>query len=116
MNDAWIATSERVFSSMTWLLQIETERKRIQPNQNPGRTRTIARRIAGIALKEFYRSTTDDFVKLLTQAKEDPSLSDTVRSASDRLAARLDEQFNSPSLDPVSDAMIIVEFIRNHRK
>lgn len=98
---------------MNWLLEIETELKRIQPDQNPGRTRTIARRIAGIALKELYRSSSDDFVKLLTQAKDDASVSDAVRSASDRLAARLDAQFNSPSVDPIGDAMIVVEFVKS---
>ncbi|MBI2429869.1 MAG: hypothetical protein HYV29_13950 [Ignavibacteriales bacterium] len=100
---------------MDWLLHIETELKRVQRNQNPGRTRTIARRIAGIALKELYRSTTDDFVQLLAQAKDDASLSDAVRSASDRLAARLDAQFNSPSVDPINDAMIIVEFVKQQK-
>lgn len=100
---------------MSWLLQIETELKRIQPNQHPGRTRTIARRIAGIALKEFYHSSSEDFVHLLTQAKDDASLSDPVRSASDRLAARLDAQFNSPSVDPINDAMIVVEFVKQQK-
>ncbi len=97
---------------MNWLLQIETELKRIRQNQNPGRTRTIARRIAGIALKEFFHSSSEDFVQLLHQAEEHVSLPDEVRSASNRLAARLDANFNSPSLSPIDDAMIIVEFVK----
>lgn len=97
---------------MNWLHQIETELQRVQPNQHPGRTRTIARRIAGIALKEFYHISSEDFIQLLRQAKEDVTLPETVRLASDRLAARLDVNFNSPSVDPVNDAMVIVEFVK----
>ena len=97
---------------MNWLLQIETELNRLQPDQNPGRMRTIARRIAGIALKEFFHSASEDFVQLLHQAEEHVSLPDEVRSASNRLAARLDANFNSPSVDPIKDAMIIVEFVK----
>lgn len=99
---------------MNWLLQIETELKRIQSSQHPGRTRTIARRIAGIALKEFFHSSSEDFVQLLHQAEENVSLPKEVRSASSRLAARLDAHFNSPSVDPISDAMVIVEFVKNN--
>lgn len=97
---------------MNWLAQIESEFRRIQPNDNPGRTRTIARRIAGIALKEYYHAAADDFIQLLKQAKDDQTLSDAVRSASDRLSTRLDANFNSPSLDPIGDAKIIVEFVK----
>lgn len=98
---------------MNWLSHIENELKRVTPGENPGRTRTIARRIAGIALKEMYQSSSVDFIRLLQQAKEDISVPDSVRSASDRLAARLDAQFNSTSVDPINDAMIVVEFVKN---
>lgn len=101
---------------MNWLLHIESELQRVQPNQPPGRTRTIARRIAGIALKEFYHAPAEDFVQLLHQAEEDVSLSEEARSASARLAARLDEHFNSPSTDPINDAMTIVEFVKKYQK
>lgn len=97
---------------MHWLLQIETELKRVQPEQNPGRTRTIARRIAGIALKEMYHAPSDDFVQLLQQAKDDVTLTHEARSASERLAARLDANFRSPSADPINDAMIIVAYVK----
>jgi len=98
---------------MNWLLHIETELKRIQPQQHPGRVRTIARRIAGIALREFYHSSTEDFIQLLHQAQEDTTLPETARSAAGRLAARLDANFHSPSVDPINDAMTIVEFVKS---
>lgn len=100
---------------MNWLLHIETELKRIQPQQHPGRVRTIARRIAGIALRELYHSSTEDFIQFLHQAQQDTTLPDDVRSAAGRLAARLDANFNSPSVNPINDAMIIVEFVKKER-
>ena len=97
---------------MNWLLQIDTELQRIQPSENPGRTRTTARRIAGIALQQFYHKSSEDFIRLIQSAIDDPVLPTNVHSALERLAARLDPHFNSPSVDPISDAMIVVEFVK----
>jgi hypothetical protein len=98
---------------MNWLSHIENELKRVTPGENPGRTRTIARRIAGIALQHYYADGTKDFLQLINNAKDDPAFPDDVRSAIGRLAARLDAQFSSPSTDPVGDALIVVDFIRD---
>lgn len=98
---------------MNWLLQIDTELQRIQPGENPGRTRTTARRIAGIALQHFYHQSAEDFIRLIQSAIDDTSLPDNVHYALERLAARLDANFNSPSVDPISDAMIVVEFVKS---
>lgn len=101
---------------MTWLQQIETELARMRQGEHPGRTRTIARRIAGIALQHFYKSPSDDFLRLLQTACVDDTLPNDVRSAVERLSARLDENFSSPSLDPIGDAHSIVNFVRSvHR-
>ena len=97
---------------MHWLLQIETELNRIQLNENPGRTRTIARRIAGIALRELYYSSGEDFLKLIQQASDDAKLPENVRTSASRLASRLSSNFTSPSIDPIGDAKIIVEFVK----
>ncbi len=97
---------------MNWLLQIETELQRVTPNQNPGRTRTTARRVAGIALQQFYNNPSEDFLRLLQTATNDASLPNEVRTAVERLAARLDANFTSPSVDPVNDAMIVVEYVK----
>jgi hypothetical protein len=100
------------FHEMNWLLQIETELSRLQPNQHPGRMRTIARRIAGIALKEWYQSSGEDFLSLIHQASNDAHLPNDVRASSNRLAARLSSDFTSPSVDPIGDAKSIVEFVK----
>lgn len=101
-----------LYSIVDWLLQIENELRRKQPGENPGRTRTIARRIAGIALQHFYKNPSEDFLRLLQTAVNDASLPNEVRTAIERLAARLDTNFNSPSVDPINDAMIVVEFVK----
>ncbi len=102
---------------MNWLAQIETELRRIQPGKNPGRTRTIARRVAGFALQQFYQSFTEDFLTLLKQAALDSSLPNDVQHSAQRLSERLSSDFQSPSIDPIGDAKIIVEFVkRTHDK
>jgi hypothetical protein len=100
---------------MNWLHQIETERQRLQPGENPGRTRTIARRIAGIALQQYFQSFAGDFLAVLRTAAADETLPGDIREASERLMTRLDPNFISPSTDPVSDAMLIVDFVRQQR-
>ncbi|MFA6540656.1 MAG: hypothetical protein WCT99_03565 [Bacteroidota bacterium] len=97
---------------MNWLTQIENERRRIQPGENPGRTRTIARRIAGIALKQIYDASVDDFMLLLQRASNDLSLPPDVQHAAARLSTRLSPDFQSPSVDPVGDADIIVTYAK----
>ncbi len=97
---------------MNWLLEIDTELGRIRPGQNAGRIRTTARRIAGIALKELYSSPSDNFLQQLHSAVNDEALPDGIREAAERLAARLDANFSSPSIDPVGDAMLIVAHVK----
>ncbi len=99
---------------MQWLVEIETELRRVNPGENPGRTRTIARRIAGIALQQIYADGTKDFLHLIISAKIDPVFPDDVRSALERLAARLDAQFSSPSTNPIGDAMMVVDFVKQN--
>ncbi|KAB2922120.1 MAG: hypothetical protein F9K22_12515 [Bacteroidetes bacterium] len=101
-----------VYSNMTWLADIETELRRIGPGDPPGRVRTVARRIAGIALQRLYRTEAPDVPAVLRKAMEDDTLPDEVRGAVERLAARLDAQFRSPSTDPIGDAQRIVEYVR----
>ncbi len=95
-----------------WLTDIETELHRIRPGENPGRTRTIARRIAGFALRHFYTLPDEDVLRLMASAMKDTAIPDNIRQAVERLAARLDAQFNSPSTDPIGDAMSIVNFVK----
>jgi hypothetical protein len=97
-----------------WLAQIETELRRIQPGENPGRTRTIARRAAGIALKKFYGNSGEDYMVFLRQAATDPLLPEEVRRSALRLTARVTADFQSESVDPVGDAMIIVQYVQEN--
>lgn len=82
------------------------------PGQPPGRTRTIARRIAGIALQQYYQDQTTDFLRLLHAAVNDDAVPQDIREAVERLSARLDANFSSPSLDPLADALSVVEFVK----
>lgn len=100
-----------------WLIGIENELRKGSQSQNPGRTRTVARRIAGIAIKqlqsqlphlffgeEYYRA-----LQAFMNADEIPA---PVAAAAQRLQQRLTPDFTSPSIDPLGDAMIIVEFVK----
>lgn len=98
---------------MNWLHSIDVELQRIHPGDNPGRTRTVARRIAGIALQHHYGLAEGDFLAVLKRCMDDGALPEEVRSAAAKLSARLDASFRSPSADPVGDAMTIVSFVRS---
>ncbi|NUN70392.1 MAG: hypothetical protein HUU02_11845 [Bacteroidetes bacterium] len=97
---------------MNWLHTIDEELQRLRPGENPGRTRTIARRAAGMALQQLYGSTSGDLLAAVKQCADDPAIPDEVRSAAQRLSARLDTGFRSPSADPVGDAMLIISFVK----
>ncbi|MCK9407959.1 MAG: hypothetical protein WCX28_09180 [Bacteriovoracaceae bacterium] len=97
---------------MNWLYQVEIELQRIRPHENPGRTRTTARRIAGIALQYLYRESSTDFLKLLHTATRDDSIPQEVREAINRLVTRLDSNFQSLAVDPINDALIVVQYVK----
>jgi len=104
-----------------WLIDIEREVKRANEAQrmrNAGRVRTAARRIAGIAIGELQRHTTqrffgDDFIQALRAMAVRDSVPNSVAEAAKRLHAKLSSDFSSPSVDPLGDAMIIVEFVKS---
>ena len=101
-----------------WLEMVETELGRARQTQNPGRVRTVARRIAGIAIQELRRQSSEspsgkDYVLLLNWIADKNDVPAEVAGAAQRLGARLSEDFTSPSVDPVGDAMIIVGFVKN---
>ncbi|MDD8017659.1 MAG: hypothetical protein PHP42_04745 [Bacteroidota bacterium] len=102
---------------MNWLNEIDTELHRVQPNENSGRTRTIARRIAGIALIELQKNNPDkhfekDYLKVLREILASTAHPNDVLAAAHRLQARVNVDFTSPSTDPIADAMIIVEYVK----
>lgn len=99
-----------------WLRSIDAERLRLAESDNPGRVRTIARRMAGMALHHHYGIAAGDFLAVLKRCVLDEAVPAEVRSAAERLSARLDAAFVSLSTDPVGDATAIIEFVRHlHR-
>ena len=100
-----------------WMEEIAAERRRAEQSTHPGRTRTSARRIAGIALRQLQdrqkaSSAAGDFVEILRVSMNAPEYPAEVRAAASRLYARLSPDFSSPSKDPLGDATIIVEFVQ----
>jgi hypothetical protein len=102
---------------MDWQREIEIELLRAGNSQNPGRLRTSARRIAGIAVQELQKRDVHvpaelGYVNALRKFIKSENLPLAVSAAAARLESRLSPDFTSQSLDPVGDAMIIVEFVR----
>ena len=100
-----------------WEREIEIELLRAKESNNPGRTRTAARRIAGIAIQELQKrdpgaSVPRDYISALRVFAKSENLPESVAAAAARLEARLSTDFISRSIDPVGDAMIIVGFVR----
>lgn len=98
---------------MNWKMEVAIELQRLQPGENPGRTRTIARRMAGIALQEYYKTSSVDYMKVLQSALTDESVPKSSREAIERLTARIEDDFTSPSVDPVNDALVVVDFVQD---
>lgn len=100
-----------------WLIAIENELRRSRESLNPGRTRTIARRIAGIAIKELQNQFPtivfgEDYFRALQVFMNADGIPPPVAAAARRLQERLAPDFTSPSVDPLADATIIVEFVK----
>ncbi|MGA7161870.1 MAG: hypothetical protein WBZ48_12760 [Bacteroidota bacterium] len=100
-----------------WEREIEIELLRAKESSNPGRTRTAARRIAGIAIQELQKrgpgaAVQRDYISALRVFAKSEKPPEKVAAAAARLEARLSADFISPSTDPVGDAMIIVDFVR----
>jgi hypothetical protein len=100
-----------------WEREIEVELSRAKQSQNPGRLRTAARRIAGIAIQQLQKrnaplSVERDYITALRVFIKSENLPVEVSTAAARLEGRLSADFTSQSLDPVGDAMLIVEFVR----
>jgi hypothetical protein len=96
-----------------WRDEIEKETQRAHEAEcsgSNGRLRTAARRIAGIALAEFYGGG-GDFPRMLREAMNDAAIPDAVRAAAGRLQSRVLPDFSSASVDPLGDAFIIVAFV-----
>ena len=101
-----------------WLIEIENELRRARQSRNPGRTRTAARRIAGIAIKELESQFPTlffgkDYFHALQTFMNLDGIPGPVAAAARRLQERLTPDFTSPSIDPLADAIMIVEFVKD---
>ncbi len=112
-------TIEEFFHQVDEELQRAKEAKQMG---NEGRVRTAARRSAGYAISALllkYPSLNygSDFMSQLRSMKEDEGVPREVRSAANRLQARITEQFTSPfSTDLLEDALTIIEYVREKLK
>lgn len=104
---------------MSWIDEVEREfgqAREAGRKGNQGMVRTCARRAAGIAITRLQRTTGkqygNDFLQQLRAVDEDVSIPEAVRSAAHRLQARLSPDFQSLAKDPLADAGIILDYIR----
>jgi uncharacterized protein (UPF0147 family) len=105
---------------MSWMDAIDAEFNRgreaaVQGNE--GKVRTSARRAVGIAVTEYQRRLGSirygkDVMAQLRSITDDTTLASEVREAARRLQTRISPEFTSPSLRPLEDAMVIIDFIR----
>ncbi|MDE3056655.1 MAG: hypothetical protein KGJ59_01680 [Bacteroidota bacterium] len=107
-----------------WKNDISIELRRAKEAErvgNEGRLRTIARRIAGMALKQLKSQLPQlqldsDYLSALYAVKKSGAVPQHVADAATRLVTRIAEDFKSPSKDPLGDAMIIVEYVERQLK
>lgn len=104
---------------MNWLDEVHVELQRAEAAKrsgNAGKMRTSARRGVGIALAELQRRNPErkygqDFIGQLRSFAADLSVPEEARLAAERLHTRLSPQFESPSLNPIDDANIVIRFV-----
>lgn len=105
---------------MDWLDAIETEMRKgreAQREGNAGKLRTAARRAVGIAVTELQKQAGRkqygaDAMRQLLGVAEDELLPVEVRESAGRLHARIAQDFTSPSREPLRDAQVIIDFIK----
>ncbi len=106
---------------MGWIEDLTLELARASEAQqrgNAGRARTSARRAAGHAISELQKQKPEryyggDFIQRLRSFANDGTLPEDVRSAADRLQARLTHDFKSVSENPIDDALIVINYVRD---
>ena len=103
-----------------WLDKIEVEidrGRKAERDGTGGKARTAARRAVGLAVTEFQQRRGGkqygaDVMTQLGGIAEDLSLPGEVRDAALRLHSRISQDFTSPSRQPLADATVIINFIK----
>jgi len=85
---------------------------------NTGRARTAARRAVGCALKHWlqkhhHSDYPADMMRQIRRFAAEPQIPPEIREALLRLEARISTTFESPSTNPLDDAVIIISYIRS---
>ncbi len=102
--------------------QIDTEFERAEQTRargNEGQARVCARRVAGIAIREYFvrhgrTICTPSAYDLLNLLIEDLSLSDDLRQIARHLTLRVDEEFKLPAgIDLIIEAKKLCEGLLN---
>jgi hypothetical protein len=106
---------------MSWVDDVKLELARAseaEESGNAGKARTSARRAVGSAISELQRCFPQqryggDTLQQLRSFADDATLPEEVQRAAFRLQSRISADFKSPSVNPIADAMTIIEFIRS---
>ena len=104
---------------MSWREEMHRELARALDAEqagNAGRVRTCARRAIGIAITEWQRRDTavrygPDFLRQLMGLADDRATPVEVQNAATRLGAKLSEDFEARSKEPLQDARIVLRHI-----
>ncbi|MDA0986220.1 MAG: hypothetical protein O3A55_01230 [Bacteroidetes bacterium] len=99
---------------MNWIDEVNFEKNRALKSNHKGKIRVAARRMVLIAVKEFYNKNINDAILALEEVKNQSKENKFVEDAAARLITRLDNNFLSPSVEPIKDAEIIISFISNN--
>lgn len=89
-----------------------------QSTGNAGKVRTAARRAVGTAIRYWlekypHNDHPNDAMQQIRQYASEDNIPPAVTDALLRLQARLTPDFESPSTDPIADAIVIISYIRS---
>jgi hypothetical protein len=95
-----------------------TRAREAESTGNTGRVRAAARRAIGAALRHWlekypHPEYTVDSMQQIRRFASEKNIPEAVRDALLRIQARLNPAFESPSTDPIRDAMTMISFIRS---
>jgi hypothetical protein len=95
-----------------------TRAREAQSSGNAGKVRTAARRAVGCALRYWlekypHPGYPSDMMRQIKLFSDETYVPPQVREALLRLETRISAEFESPSIDPLNDASVIISYIRS---